>query len=886
MSNEDTSQQVSRRQAIGILWNRGVLTWKLDRIQKELYDSYISSNAKTIVWSASRRSGKSFALCCIAIEKCMQKSNAIVKFIAPSQKHVKMIIRPLMKEILKDCPKEIRPDFKSVDNTFRFKNGSEIQLAGTDGGHADSLRGGNCDVAIVDEAGFCDDLKYIVRSILIPTTTTTKGKIILSSTPPKSPDHDFEFYRKEAEFRGNYIKKTIYDAIGDRITQEMVDDIISELGGEDSTDFQREYLCNSVTDEDSAVVPEFTEEVQKACIKEWPRPPYMDFYVGGDIGFKDLTVFLLAYYDFKAAKLIIEDEVVMSGRKMTTSYLAEQLKAKERIVFENKLTKDYQAPYLRVCDNNLIVINDLNALHNLSFLPTAKDDSAAALNNMRIMIKEGRVIINPRCTTLIFHLKNATWNKSRKSYERSPDAGHYDACFTPGMKVMTSFGAKNIEDIAQGDLVLTHKGNFKPVKALMSRDYSGPILKVKASGRETIHCTPDHKFWVSSLKRTTNKYLTGQLTETSVDWARADSLITSGSNKRIRSALNVPLISTYKTEPVKLSPEMCFLYGYYVAEGSLGGNGSQIAFAGHRREDKVLKLINEAIRLEYGYGNSGTSRRSLSRHKTGQFCPRTIKDFKISYGKTSNGRNILGSCKELYKELRKLGKSTTKHFPEFVYRLDPEQAFYMLSGYLFGDGHFSKTGIRANSVSKDIIYGVEILSLICGVSGNIHYCHRKDKYEGFGEKMKNDTFNISFTKEVSLAMLDKIEDIPLLRQTFEDKLSYPLILSNIKNTETTKKLVRNIITYEYSGPVYSMEVEDDHSYTINGASVKNCDALKYLVRNIQQNKNPYPANFGKGYGENWFSNAPESKTTKEMEKVSEWFKPRVKSLWQKRSNRR
>ena len=417
---------MSKRQAIGILWNKGVLVWKLSRVQKELYDAYINSAHKTIVWNCSRRLGKSFALCCIAIEKCLQKPNAIVKFIAPSQKHVKTIIRPLMKEIMKDCPKELRPEFKTIDNTFRFKNGSEIQLAGTDGGHADSLRGGNCDVAIVDEAGFCDDLKYVVRSILIPTTTTTKGKIILSSTPPKSPDHDFEFYRKDAEFKGNYILKTIYDGIGDRITIEMIEDIIAELG-EDSSDFQREYLCKSVTDQESAVVPEFTEEVQEASIKVWPRPPYMDFYVGGDIGFKDLTVFLLGYYDFRAAKLIIEDEIVMSGRKMTTAFLAQELRASEQRVFMNPITKDVQPPYLRVCDNNLIVINDLEVLHKMTFLPTAKDDATAALNNMRIMLKEGRIIINPKCKTLILHLKNATWTKSRKTYERSPDAGHYDA---------------------------------------------------------------------------------------------------------------------------------------------------------------------------------------------------------------------------------------------------------------------------------------------------------------------------------------------------------------------------------------------------------------------------------------------------------------------------
>lgn len=418
---------VSKRQAVAMLWNMANLTWKLDPCQKDLYNSYVNSKAKTIVWSCSRRLGKSYCLSVIAIEKCLQKAGAIVKFIAPTQKHVKMIIRPLLKDILKDCPKELKPDFSTADNVYRFPNGSEIQLAGTDSGHAESLRGGSADICIVDEAGFCDDLRYIVQSILIPTTTTTRGKIIMSSTPPKSADHEFVNYMKTAEFKGNYVKKTIYDGIGDRISEEIIQEIIEELGGEDSPDFRREYMCELIIDEDHAVAPEFTEALQKDVIKEWPRPPFADFYVAGDIGFKDLTVFLFGYYDFKNAKLIIEDELVMSGKKMTTAYMADQIKAKERSLLVNKMTGEQMEPYLRICDNNLIVINDLYALHGLTFVPTAKDDAAAALNNMRIMLKEGRIIINPRCTTLIYHLRNATWNKSRKSFDRSPDAGHYDA---------------------------------------------------------------------------------------------------------------------------------------------------------------------------------------------------------------------------------------------------------------------------------------------------------------------------------------------------------------------------------------------------------------------------------------------------------------------------
>jgi len=401
----------------------------MDAVQKELYECYKKSNGKITVWSCSRRIGKSYALCCLAAEQCIQKPGTIVKYIAPTQKHVKNIIKPLFTEILKDCPKAIKPSFKSSDSIYRFPNGSEIQMAGTDSGHAEGLRGGSSDLCIVDEAGFCDDLTYIVQSILIPTTTTTRGKIILSSTPPLSPDHDFEEYRKEAELKGNYVKKTIYDGLGSRITMDMIQEIIEEYGDESNPAFRREYLCEVITDDKYAIVPEFTKQLESEIVKEWTRAAFADNYVSGDIGAKDLTVYLFGYYDFKEAKLVIEDEFVLNGQEksFTTDDLARGIKEKEALRFLNPLTKEPEPAHLRVSDNNLIVINDLYRLHNLTFIPTAKDDSEAALNNMRIMLKEKRIIINPRCKTLIFHLKNGIWKKGGKEFARSPDAGHYDA---------------------------------------------------------------------------------------------------------------------------------------------------------------------------------------------------------------------------------------------------------------------------------------------------------------------------------------------------------------------------------------------------------------------------------------------------------------------------
>lgn len=408
-----------------ILWRQGILHWMLHSGQKSLYDSYLNCKEKTIVWNASRRCGKSFALCIIAIETCLQTENAVVKYSCAKQKDAKDIIRPIIRQIIESAPEDLRPKFKQMERAWIFPNGSRIELSGLDGGHAESLRGGSAQLAIVDEAGLVTDLKYVIRSIILPTTTTTKGKIILASTPPKSSGHPFVEFMSRARIQGNLVTKTIYD--NPNIDKYELEKIIEECGGINSTEFRREYLAEVIIDTNWAVVPEFTKEIQEQTIKETIKPPFYDCYVSMDLGFKDLTVVLFAYYDFRNAKVVIEDEFVINGQKFNTNSLAQGIKDKEKLNFTDIVTNEQRIPSLRVSDNNLIVINDLYVLHGIRFIPTRKDDRDSALNNLKILIQEGRLVINPRCTTVIRHLQEATWNKSKTDFERSSDNGHYDA---------------------------------------------------------------------------------------------------------------------------------------------------------------------------------------------------------------------------------------------------------------------------------------------------------------------------------------------------------------------------------------------------------------------------------------------------------------------------
>lgn len=424
------------KEARHALWEIGCLEWKLGKTQLEIYNFFHSKiKDKLIVVNASRRLGKTFALVIMAFEQCLQHERSVIKLIQPEAKMIRTNVRPIIDEILVDCPAHLLPTYNSQDNVYKFPNGSQIQLAGTDNGNYMKIRGGNGHLILIDEAGFCSDLKHMINYVLIPTTTLTKGRIILSSTTPPEPDHEFIEYMDAAEMDDRLCKKTIYDALADeetaenpRITREMIYDIIRAIpGGEKSNAFRTEYLCEKVANSKDAVVGEFTTEVQAETIKEWPRPVFCDKYVSMDIGTLDLTGILYAYYDYEHAVVVVEDETVLSGDDVSAKNISKHVKIKEAALWIDKITKEQEYPYKRVSDNNLILLNDLRqAPYNLSFIATEKHNKEAYLNLMKTMIADHRIIIHPRCKHLINHLKGAVWNKTRSDFKRSADNGHYD----------------------------------------------------------------------------------------------------------------------------------------------------------------------------------------------------------------------------------------------------------------------------------------------------------------------------------------------------------------------------------------------------------------------------------------------------------------------------
>jgi hypothetical protein len=413
------------------LWRMGHLSWLLDKNQQDLYSLFHTNPAKVQTWLLARRSGKSYSLCVLAIEYCIQNPRSIVKYVAPTKQQVERLIRPIINNdiLSQHCPEDIKPRYNKQENIYYFPNGSEIQLCGSESGNIESIRGGFAHICIVDEAQDVSELNYAIKSVLSPTTLTTNGKILMSGTPPKDADHEFITFIEKAQADGTLIRRTIYD--NPRLTPEQIQEIIDVQGGVNSEDFRREFLCEVIKSKSRSVLPEVTEDLLKEIVKEWPRPAHFDGYTSMDIGLKDWTVLLFAYYDFRNNKVVIDDEIVVYGPEMHLPVLTNQIKEKEEQLWTNKHTGEFQKPKRRVSDHNLIVINEIRKFsgYSIHFELADKRAKMAGINRIRTMLADGNILINPRCKTLIRHLKDAKWASTtdKDTFGRCPFGSHYDA---------------------------------------------------------------------------------------------------------------------------------------------------------------------------------------------------------------------------------------------------------------------------------------------------------------------------------------------------------------------------------------------------------------------------------------------------------------------------
>ena len=404
------------------LFHTGDLSWLMYPHQEETFKMF-SSPDDFAVSLCGRGFGKSFISACLAIETAIKIPNAYILIIAPTKDQAKEIYTPIFESIEKYNNAKSYHKLKS-DFAYEFVNGSRIRLGGYELCN-ESFRGVTIKLLILDEIGSAtENIEYTFNSVLLPAVrriNNKDGRIRVISTPSPVPAHYFHTTMIPLAQRKNmFIQSDVFEYM-EHLTnkpEQWVDDTIALIG---KTAFQREYLCQIVKDENRMIVPEFNKEIHVADNISVPQYGY--FYIAGDMGgVEDYFCAHLCVYDFYINKLLILDEVFFKSGT-SSQLIVDRLKISELLIPKDKQRAEVIQRWI---DSPGQLQIDWRKQFQYNIMLPLKDDKIAALNNLRLLFSQNRILIDSKCVNTIMTLENGIWNPRHTDWTRTIDFGHCD----------------------------------------------------------------------------------------------------------------------------------------------------------------------------------------------------------------------------------------------------------------------------------------------------------------------------------------------------------------------------------------------------------------------------------------------------------------------------
>jgi phage terminase large subunit-like protein len=151
-----------------------VVGFKPTAYQRDLAEKFMKNQFVAMRWN--RQSGKSWIAAALLLNYALNHPGCYIGIVAPGWRQSKLVIRRI-RFFLRKLPNEICP--KPMRTLLYIYNGSVIEAFPN---NPDTIRGPTLDVVYWDEVNFTPDDIDMYTAILF-TISTTKGKVLMSSTP-------------------------------------------------------------------------------------------------------------------------------------------------------------------------------------------------------------------------------------------------------------------------------------------------------------------------------------------------------------------------------------------------------------------------------------------------------------------------------------------------------------------------------------------------------------------------------------------------------------------------------------------------------------------------------------------------------------------------------
>lgn len=409
-----------------------------------------------------------------------------------------------------------------------------------------------------------------------------------------------------------------------------------------------------------------------------------------------------------------------------------------------------------------------------------------------------------KCITLVPVTDEKTYPQNPE--RRFPQYWYARCCFchfcvTPDTLVIANPSVKPISEIGVGDRVLTHSGQYRRVRGIYKRDYSGRLYSIRLLGAPfPLRVTEDHPLLVSSTEFTKKGRLERKPQKlswkTPKDLKQGDYLTIpiAKETREIRLVeqdVEIGQATTGKRMVRRLrlpaSPDLFRLIGYYLAEGYAVGRTVGFAFGEHERE-----YIDDTFHLLKKFFNQEPKKHGFH-HSTHVMLHSVVAvQFFKTFGRNSDGKRL----------------------PDWIALAPIKKQRELIKGAWRGDGylHQPTKGNRSTffeyvTTSRDLAFQLQQLLLRNGMVGQISCAMHRRRKPSYILTVRG-----RFASEMAGLMGIRFKDVRA--KTFSrfeidrDYLYAPI--RSISCGEVTNQ------------PVMNLSVEGDESYVAGNVTAHNC----------------------------------------------------------------
>jgi len=377
------------------------------------------------------------------------------------------------------------------------------------------------------------------------------------------------------------------------------------------------------------------------------------------------------------------------------------------------------------------------------------------------------------------------------------------SCLVPGTKIYTKRGILNIEDVLEGDEVISHLGRWRRVNKVISKLFEGISTNVQIQGysntTEDYRFVDNHELFI---------YRNGHWAWYGCEELKEEDIVGEAiiqqnfdtGTPTITICERITCSKEYTKKHINVSSDVQRLIGYFLADGSIvpthSGTNGGIQFDFNITEEKYVKDVQEILLKNFGKESSLVNKSDN--------CLR-LQCYSVGIGNWFKNHCYLSD--------------KTKTYPWDLSRLSKGNCLNLLAGLVRGDGWVKEDGVYfGNTTSNLIILARQLFSRL-GIPTSLSVREPRSHALPDGRIIqgKKPEWTVGSSSKLTFnSLCHFINSVSCENSGIAERLFIQnnFLCSRIQKIEHT----------DYQGLVYDLQIEEDHSFSGPYLTIHNCGA--------------------------------------------------------------